>query len=382
MALYGSTYPLSQREKYFPNENVDFVLNFANKTILQNSMFITGRLVVYSGGNPSAPRSVAIGDDIYFDGHAGAHGLVQTFTTSFSDRVVETFNHYPRWIKMKNTALMASENMSAMSSEAAQLLCWDQQQPATAGENVDCLTARSVMVLPADGEGVLSSAGRAFAFKPDICVNTIATGLPSSVVGEVKLTLQLSSTNQFLYGENAANYDYYLTDLELCYSTIPDSKQVKNVSYTLKQSIKQIINSNNQTLNYMTPIPCRSMSASFIKANSENNVVMDYLTMDPLKNLSRVDWSINDMNQGILEYPLTHTEEMKLNYLMAIRGGVETVQQSIEPQALEAVNKVRGVGLNYLGLDGNIKVSMNILSDASNVDEYAIYIYFIGESAF
>ena len=377
MAQYTSTYPLSQRDQYYPNENVDFVLNFANKTILPNSLLVTGRLVVYSGGNPAQPVYVENGDEVYYDGHVGAHGVFQTWTSSMSDRVIETFNHYPRYIKMRTTAMFTSEDLSCMSTEAPQLKCFDQQQPETAGEDTTCLTSTSVLVLPNNTTG-----GRAFAIKPEVCLNT-APAIPYSVSGEVKLSVQLSSQTQFLYGADAGDYSFYLTDLELCYNTVPDNKKVTAIPYVYKQSLKQIISSNNQALNFNTPIPTNSLFSSFILTASENDVTMDYLTMDPLEGLNRVDWSINDMNQGILEYPLEHNEEIKLNYLMAVlNSNSMDVKQSIEPQALSAVNKIRGVGLNYLQALANTKVSMNILSDASNQTQYACYIYFLGQSGF
>ena len=384
---YTATYPLSQREKYYPNDSVDFVLNFAGKQIIGNSIAITGRLVAFKGGDPDDPESLEVGDNVFYDGHTGMHGLFQTWTQSFSDRVIETFNHYPRYIKMKHTAKLASENSNAMALNASQLMCFDQQQPDNAGEDTTCLTSRAVMILPD------VSSGRAFCIVPDIAVNGSVSvpkqgqnslaGISSSVSGEVKITVQLSSVNQFLYGDNADDLDvsYYLTDLELIYRTLNDTP-CQSIAYTYKQSVKQIISSNNQALNFKTPIPTESMFASFVLASSENNVTKNFLQMDPLEGITRADWSINDLNQGVLEYPLEHYEEMKLNYLLAVLNNVVGIEQMIEPINLQADNLIRGIGLNYLSTLANTKVSLNILSGASNVDKYAIYIYFMGQSAF
>lgn len=378
MATYASTYPLSQRDKYLPNENVDIVVNFQNKTILPNSIGITGRLVVYSGGDIDNPVVIDNGTNVYYDGHVGAHGLFQTLTTSFSDRVIETLNHYPRFVKMDKTARMTSEDSTAMGRDACQLVVFDQEQPETAGEPTTCLTSTSVMHLDD-----IANGGRAFYVKPDICLNnTTETGIPWASSGEIKLTIQLSSVNQFLYGTdvppNEENVSYYLTDLELCYRAVPQVK-VQPITMVYRQSIKHIISSNNQTLNFKTPIPTTSMMCSFIKVASESDMTMNYLTMDPLEGISRVDWSIDDLNQGILEYPLEHYEEIKMNYLMAVLEGSFDYKQCIEPRALEAPNKIRGVGLSYLRTLQNDKVAINILSDASNINQYAIYIYFKGQ---
>ena len=388
---YNSTYPLSQREKYFPNDSVDFVVNFAGKRIVGNSIAITGRLVAYKGGDPDAPQSLEVGDNVFYDGHVGMHGLFQTWTQSFNDRVIETFNHYPRYVKMKHTALVSAENSTAMALNAAQLMCFDQQQPDNAGEDTTCLTSRAVMVLPD------VSTGRAFCIVPEVAVNSAVSvpsqekapnlaGISWGVSGEVKITVQLSSVNQFLYGEDVNNNDveasYYLTDLELVYRTLNDVP-CKSIAYTYKQSVKQIISSNNQALSFKTPIATKSMFASFILSSSENNVTKNFLQMDPLEGITRADWSINDLNQGVLEYPLEHYEEMKLNYLLAVMGiDPVAVEQMIEVSDLEAENKIRGIGLNYLEMLVNTKVALNILSNASNLNKYSIYIYFMGNSAF
>jgi len=376
MATYPSTYPLSQREKYYPNENVDFVLNFTNKTIQPNSVGITGRVVVYTG-DAGNPQPIAADDAVYYDGQVGAHGLFQTYTTSFSDRVFETFNHYPRFIKMDRTARMTSEDSSAMASQAVQLVVFDQQQPETAGEPTTCETSTAVMHLEDVADG-----GRAFYIKPEICLNNTAGGISWGSSGEIKLSVMISSVNQFLYGDDvptdANNVQFYLTDLELCYKVVPQVK-VEPITMIYRQAIKHIISSNNQTLNFKTPIPTTSMACSFILVNSENDTSMNYLTMDPLEGISRVDWSIDDLNQGVLEYPLENYEEIKLNYLMAVLEGAFDYKQSIEPRALEAPNKIRGVGLSYLRTLQNDKVAINILSDASNQNQYAVYIYFKGQ---
>jgi len=373
---YSATFPLSQREQYNPNENVDFTLQFAGKEILVNSIAITGKLVVLADG---VEQLVGLNQDIRYDAFAGAHSLFQNITTSFNDRIVENFQHYPRYVKMLDTA--SDDNVGAMatSMKACELKfhTGDSSEDDSQGTN-------AVLSLPED----LPNGGRSFCIKPKVCFNNTTQNLGFSQTGEIKITLQLSSAKQAIFGNDTTNNtSYYLTDLELLYRTIPEQPKPNKTTMTVFSNLKQIVSSNNQVLNVMAPIPTTSLSCSFCLLTKESDETQNYLSFDNLPEFSRVEFTINDVNQGIIEYPIEHVEEVLLNYALSLTGqlpGRLVGRQCYAPNYLTAVrDNVLGVGLWYEQILQNTKMSVNLqASGVSNVNQYACYMYFKGMVVF
>lgn len=371
---YNATFPLSQREQYNPNDNVDFTLQFSGKEILVNSIAITGKLVVLNDGSAVAPNM-----DIRYDAFTGVHGLFQNITTSFNDRIVENFQHYPRYVKMLDTA--SDDNMGIMGTarKSCELKFFN-------GDNNDTqsLETNVILSLPVDGEGNITDGGRSFCFKPKVCFNNTTQNLGYSKTGEVKITLQLSSVSQFLFGADVDNNtSYYLTDLELLYRTQKEQPKTGPTTMTVFSNLKQIVSSNNQVLNVMAPIPTMNLSCSFCSLSKESDSSQNYLSFDNLPGFKRVEFTINDINQGIIEYPIEHVEEVHLNYIMSLTNQLKG-RQCIAPNYLSAVrDNVLGVGLYYEQILQNTKMSVNLQADeVSNANQYACYMYFKGFVAF
>jgi hypothetical protein len=363
---YNASFPLSQREQYFPNDNVDFTLQFSNKEILRNSIAITGKLVVTLNGDP-----VALNNDVRYDAFTGAHGLFQNITTSFNDRIVENFQHYPRYVKMLDTAMDDNVGIMGTALKSCELKFFNGDNDNTQSQGTNC-----VLALPEN----VADGGRSFCIKPKVCFNNTNINLGFSKTGEIKVTLQLSSVSQFLFGSSVDNNtSYYLTDLELLYRTQPEQKANDKMVMTVFSNLKQIVSSNNQVLNVMAPIPTTNLSCSFCQLTKENQLTENYLSFDNLPSFTRVEFTINDLNQGIIEYPIEHPEEVLLNYLMSLTNQVKG-RQCLAPNYLMAVrDNVLGVGLFYEQTLQNTKMSVNLQADeVSNANQYACYMYFKG----
>lgn len=371
---YNATFPLSQREQYNPNDNVDFTLQFSGREILVNSIAITGKLVVLNDGS-----AVSLNNDFRYDAFTGAHGLFQNITTSFNDRIVENFQHYPRYVKMLDTA--TDDNMGIMGTarKSCELKFYNGDNDRNQSEGINCILA-----LPVDGEGDITDGGRSFCIKPKVCFNNTSQNLGYSKTGEIKITLQLSSVSQFLFGADVDNNSsYYLTDLELLYRTQVEQPKTAPTTMTVFSNLKQIVSSNNQVLNVMAPIPTTNLSCTFCSLIKESQLTENYLSFDNLPSFKRVEFTINDLNQGIIEYPIEHVEEVLLNYLMSLTNMVKG-RQCLAPNYLSAVrDNVLGVGLWYEQTLQNTKMSVNLQADeVSNENQYACYMYFKGLIAF
>jgi hypothetical protein len=365
---YSATYPLSQREQYNPADNVDFTVQYSGKQIVPNSFAIAGKVVVMAG-----EELITLEDDIRYDSSCGAHGLFQHITTSFNDSIIENFQHYPRYVKMKHTASDSNIGIMATSMKAAELKFFDG---FTSDE--DSSTTNRILALPSEANG------RSFCVKPMVCINNTTGPLRSSQTGEIKVTLQLSTVKQWLFGEDMANdVTFYLTDLELLYRTQPEQPSSEKMAMTVFTALKQIVSSNNQVLNVLAPIPTTSLATSFISLPNESLLTQNYLSLNNLPEFSRAEFVINDQIQGLLEYPLEHVEEILLNYVMAVNGAMPKGRQSYLPDYIRTNrDNVVGVGLWYETVLANTKMSVNLQSSASNADQYAAYMYFKGIVSF
>jgi hypothetical protein len=372
---YNSSFPLSQREQYYPNDNIDFTLQFSNEEILVNSIAITGKLVVVTD-DENTP--VGLNQDIRIDAFTGAHALFQNITTSFNDRIVENFQHYPRYVKMLDTAKDDNVGIMATSLKACEL-------KFHTGDNseLDSTGTNCILALP---EGFTS--GRSFCIQPKVCFNNTSANLGFSKTGEIKITVQLSSVKQFLFGADVDNNtSYYLTDLEVLYRTEPEKPSKGPITMTVFSNLKQIASSNNQVLNVLAPIPTTTLSCSFCLVAKESDPTENYLSFDNLPGFSRVEFVINDSNQGIIEYPIEHVEEVLLNYALSLTQSLPdrlVGRQCYAPNYITAErDNVIGVGLWYEQILQNTKMSVNLqASGVSNITQYACYMYFRGLVSF
>jgi hypothetical protein len=345
--------PLAQKDQYNPNDIVDFLIDVgASNQVVGNSLRLEGEIYATQTGN--FPASTTL---LSIDSRSGAHGLFQQVVTSFSDRVVENLNFYPRYVAMKSDTNEVVVNKMASSANATELKMLNDD---------DTIAMLSL--------AVDSNYGRSFSIKPMFCLNNATGNFPYSKTGQIKVSVTMASVAQFLFGAEAtpADTSYYVKNLQLACRSIPQSGAAGTTTMMVNSCVRQVISSNNTSLSVIVPIPTNSFSASFRNQTGEATFNENFNELDFLPSLSRLELSFADSLSNLIEFPLENTEEIILNYATSMgTAGLHQFKPNDQP---------RGIGLAYNEILASSKLGINLVSEVLNTDPFSIYIFFRGFS--
>ena len=349
---YVCVKPLAEKADYLPNDTIDFLVDVgAGNELVGNSFRLEGELEILLQDGP------LFNNNVFFDSNAGAHAFIQQAVTMFSDRAVENLNYYGRMASMKSQSLEVPINKMAVSSNASELKCLDDNQTA--------------IIAMLDEDTYERGFTRSFSIKPYICLNNVSGNLAFAKTGQVKVSLTLSSARQALFGADIDNTaTFKLHKLQMCCRSVPQSPASSKIVMGVTSCVRQNITSNNTSLSVIVPIPTTSFSATFRNQVSEVDPIANYIQLDTLTGCSRVELTFSDSLSNLIEFPMDTTPEIVLNYLNSMGyTGTHAILQREE---------VTGIGFNYSQLLQNTKLGINIISDVSNVAPFAMYIYFKG----
>lgn len=344
---YSATLPLSQRAngQYLPGDTVDFLLDYAGKQIVRNSIRISGNLVVTQDEDP-----VDATQAIYFDSKVGAHGLVQQYIVSSQDRVIQNFQAVPRYLAMMESSRNSAITTGGTLVNAAAMKCAKDEDTAV----------------------IMANGPKSFSIKPYIGINNSSADLGYSKFGQIKITCLLSSITQFLFGDNVnENTAFYLTDLQLSYMTVPEAVSGP-VTMEIITSIKQTVSSPQNQLSVICPNASEAVVMSFVQLAAENQQTQKYTRLIQLPAVSRVESSYNDVTIGTaLQFALENEQEIALNYLMAMGW------EGITAETIDGEYYGIGFGFGDAVLP-NTKIGVYIESGVAQNQPFACYLYFKG----
>jgi len=349
---YVAVKPIAEFERYDPNNVIDFLLDIGvGNAILPNTLRLNGVLfVVNADGN-----NISGAEDIAIDSRVGCNGIIQQVVTQFSDRTIENFNYHPRYVAMKSQTNETQDAKMINAHNATEVKAMlDTMEP--------------ILLAPLAGSDVY---GRSFSVKPVCCLNASSGAIAYTKSGQVKVSITLASSQQFLSGAEMVDaFTYYVKGLELSCRVASDQSAPKQVVMSVLSCVKQNITSNNASLSVIVPIPTQSFSASFKNQADEADVTSNYTALDTLPECERVELSFSDSLSNLIEFPLETKEEIVLNY--AVSMGTQMKHQ------ITHADEVVGLGFNYNELLRNTKLGVNILSGVSNNNVYCCYMYFRG----
>jgi len=349
---YIAVKPIAEAEQYSPNSVVDFLIDIGvGNAILPNSLRLNGVLFVQDGtGN-----NIEGNEELYIDGRVGCNGLVQQIITQFSDRTIENLQYHPRYLAMRSQTNETQEGKMINAHNATEIKTMiDTMEPW-------------ILASPTPTN---ANYGRSFSVKPVCCLNAVSGSLAYTKTGQVKISITLASSQQFLYGTVASTYSYVVKGLELSCRVSSDQTSPKQVVMSVLSCVKQNITSNNTSLSVIVPIPTQSFSASFKNQADEADPTVNYTALDTLPACDRVELSFSDSLSNLIEFPLETTEEIVLNY--AVSMGTQMKHQ------ITHADEVVGLGFNYNELLRNTKLGVSIMSGVVNTDPYCCYMYFRG----
>jgi len=309
MSSYRQINPVSQLATYSPNTNVDFTLNLDNEKLVPGTVCLTGECNVYQTGN----TQVAAGVDVQYDGLVGYHGIVRDIQTEFrSLGVVESFQQYPRYVKMKALATVDVDSVgmdSALSAEGR---------------------------LPASemSSEYIRNEWNPFSLKLDNVLNNASGPISSSASGQIRMRIRLAPNEEFLFGrawENLAP-NYVVRNLKLNYEVMADDGKLQPVTMVIHNSWRGVLESSIQNLSTFVPGLCEAVHISFIKQTDETTSARNYLACQPplgkphgqdnveqSYGLERLDYAVNDVDTALLGWTMEYRDEMVYNGLRSFQ---------------------------------------------------------------
>lgn len=369
-ASYRSIFPMSQKQTYTPNDNIDFVMSVDKEDLLPGSTVLEGKLNIYNTGT-TRPNGA---NQLYYDHKVGAHGAVRDITTEFRNLgVVENLSNYPRYVKHEVVAKNFTESLGTETDNCVDLRCATMQQAK----------AYSEQELP-------------FSIQLRCAVNRASGPLSSDVTGQIRIRIRLAPNNEFLYGPawNSDAPNYTITDLRLRYKTVPSGGKPKPVVMNVMHSYRTALESNNQNVSTFVPGLADSVSMSFISQNGESSNAANYLQMAPPPGvpplgasedvdtghygLERVYYAVNDTDTALVGFTLESREEIVMNGLRAMDADpgkwcclIRDMQSSVYPDSYLAGIPFGGL----LDFTSN-KFAAELQSQCNNQDIYSAYFYF------
>jgi hypothetical protein len=370
---------MSQRAEYLSNENCDFTLTLDNEKLVSGTVVIEGVVAVYT--DTLDPPTRLANQEVYYDPLAGFHSLFRDFTTEFSTiGVVETFQNYPRLVKMQTIATEYDDSLPMESRLSLEGRCSNVRQT-------------KAFLNGTEAGSKDTQAGVSFSVKPLICINKASSPLSSTATGLIKVRVRLAPDSEFLFGNGVTSSVYYkITQLRCRYQTIPDDGKLVPTQMEIYNVYRASLESNNQNISTFVPSLCDAVHLSFIPQTEEGQLTKNYLrcavplgkapfgasSQDQMNEygLERIIYAVNDVDSAIVGFTLQSREEICTNGLRSFRNPAvkysELIRHFREPNSDRYV-----AGLNFGGLiDFSTSKFSSELQSQSQGQSLIVYCYF------
>lgn len=384
MSVYANVFPLSQKEFYYSQENVDFLLNLDNVKLVPGSVVIEGEVAVFP--DRAQTGTLYNGQDIMYDAQSGFHGLLRDLTTEFQNvGIIENFMNYPRYAKMATVALTHDESLAVESVNAV------EGKVMNAGQTRGMLYGRSS-----------TDSYIPFSVKPLICLNKANAPMSGNATGQVRVRVRLAPDEEFLYGTGftQGTTGYIIKNLRMRYMVVPDDGKKQAVQMEVYQTFRSALDSNNQNISTFVPSMSDAVHISFIPQVSEGNPQKNYLQLavvpgtPPLVpapgtytggayGIERLYYSVNDTETALVSFTLESREELLINGLRSFKAPADKYGALIRHFNQADASDCYIVGIPFGGLIdfSRVKFSMEVQSQCTNDASltsgvHIVYMYF------
>ena len=365
---YANVFPLSQKQEYYSQENVDFLLNLDNVKLVPGSVVIEGEVAVFP--DRAVPGTAYNGQDIMYDAQSGFHGLFRDLTTEFQNvGVIENFMNYPRYAKMATVALTHDESLAVESVNAV------EGKVMNAGQTRGMLYGRSS-----------TDSYIPFSVKPLFCLNKANAPMSGMATGQVRVRVRLAPDEEFLYGTGftMGTTGYIIRNLRLRYIVVPDDGKKGPVQMEVYQTFRSAVDSNNQNISTFIPGLCDSVHISLIPQVTEGTPQKNYLQLavppgtPPLGasgsytgghyGVERIYYSVADTDTAVVGFTLESREEIVHNALRSFKAPADKFGSLIRHYNQEDASDCYLVGIPFGGLIdfSRVKFSLELQSQCSN----------------
>lgn len=374
--IYHSVDPSNSKSTYTEGDTIDFILaNDASRDLLLNSRYgvrVEGKLRVNETGSTRQTDSQLV----FFDNLVGIHGIVEQISTEFQNvGQIELINEYSRMVKAEQSATKSLDDMNNASQQVELKSCnVEASRQYCKGYYTLSATENAVT----DGTDALIR-DMDFSFKPSICLNHSSANAPFSKTGYIKVSINLARDVNFFTGEGqTANNNYSLSDVRICYYSVPANPDPPQAFMRRMINIKTSLNSAHANLSARVPATCSAMVANFQPSANENAVVTNNNQLHSLPQLNYVQFQFADSTSQYIAYKLEDRGDQLHKFLEAMNS---MGHNNISAEKWKA-NNTFSLGLNFSEPVDLSASKFNLELDSSfdfSTNPYVAYLYFKSE---
>ena len=286
MNALKSLVPRTQLPQYTPNTEVNFELIHEGEAYKANTLFLTGRLVVVLNGGVVASQK-------YYDNFVGVASLLENVNTR-CDLYQEVITNYARHVKHNNAGTLSADQLCAGLKNSSEMLVPHLEHTR--------------LVLHGS-----QAAGRPFGFSHKLLnsLNNMTGDLDYAKSGRIQLSFKVPSIQKAFFGADSGTIaNYYFTDLELHYMTVPAGSP--SVSIRIVEDTQKLISTSNTTVMNTFVNPIDNVLVSFATTDSETDPTQNSLVAQ-MPDIKKLSWVYNDQSNRLVAYEIETKEEQILS---------------------------------------------------------------------
>jgi hypothetical protein len=365
---YHTVPPQNAKTSYGQNETIDFKTSAFNRKLVGGSVRLLGDI--------SVSLNSALTSNVFYDGFAGLHCVLDSIKTSFSSvGQVENLDHYNHYVASKAKASLTKHDLFN-SVYVCEGRCPDDVLAKKLLKGTIGVNNEGQGDIAAYKEGNLD-----FALKLDFCLNNMVGDslVPFNKIGDVMISIQTASILNALWGSSDLNIgtNYTLQNLRLIYTSVADDGKDGKYSMKIKSSVKTSLQSNNATISTKVPVVADSFFMTFIQQLHEGSRVYNSLQCEKIPLFERLEVTYNDSMSQQFTYEIDNEEEVLTNYIKAVQKVAGNNDASLSTLAS---NEAYGVGFNFGSFVdlSKTKIGINIKSGIQSAAPFLAYMFFNG----
>ena len=346
-------------------DNVDFLLNFPNRKLINNSIRINGTLNLLQAGTTVST------EDIFIDNDAGSHAFFSDITTSLQNvGMIESVTEYPRLVKTRRIA--SKSYVDYLQADH----CVELAGPSA------IQSSQAAKALRIDGTDAAPDTLIDFSIKPLISLNRMSSASRAPAMsfrksGAVRISLRLARNLAVLFGSAVdSTSSYTLTDLKITYSTIPDDGTDEALTMENVTSIKTTISSSAANIAAQVPAIAKSMTCSAMVQAHEFTSTYNNLACENVPNLNRLQFLFNDSTNKLVTYQINSQSEILARFVESVDNSGHS---SLSPWSqCRSDNYGFGLGFGQFLDLRNQTIQVQLTSDVTSSVPMIVFLYFNG----
>ena len=349
----------NDKPTFLADDLVDFEIDAPGRSIVKNSIEITGKVQVYKTSLTGGRVARTDAGKLFLNPSAGAHSFFENFSSSSVNlNNIESIGFaYPRWVNMMATTNKQNQNLNNVS-DLIEFVVPDKE-----------LTDNFLRETKVDnGAGATYTEDFTFSVKPMIVLNRTNADIPFDKTGKVRVSMNLAQNEKALENHltGVNNLVYTITEMRMRFRSVPSSPTNEPIVAQKMIPLKTTINSTNASMSFQVPSKgSNGVTISFQKQSNEGNPAKDNLELEKL-NVQSVQFFYNSANT-YLNYKLETTSEIIQRGLKSISPSNDEGTYQIT-QADLASNSKFVIGTDFDGVIDLTQNSIEVELQSNSID--------------